>query len=302
MTQPRSRGLQQGRPKPAPKKPTPRRVREPHVVRTLEPLTPAFLTLKSTRRARLAAAAPLLAVTAGFAVVVIGAFSSSVLFVIGGLLVVAGVAWGMVNLAVGAPRRILARIPRASASSDVLDEVLNLVEGLCVENGLRALPVHLIDDDAANALVLGWGPNDATLVLTRGILDRCGRIELEGVIAHEIAHIKRGDMRDAAFAGVACGLLSIVSPRSTRVVDRLLSPSREAEADMGGASMTRFPPGLAQALTAISLMPTRPSGLGSIVTRLTAPNWLVGLNEGSPERAVAGRLDVDERISLLAEL
>jgi heat shock protein HtpX len=116
----------------------------------------------------------------------------------------------------------------------------NLVEGLSQAAGLPMPRLYVADSDAANAFSVGRDPEHAALVVTRGLLTGLNRVELEGVLAHELNHIWSWGARLATI-GVALGrvpgLLRLVAP-----------PRREFEADEGGARLTRYPPGLVSAL------------------------------------------------------
>jgi hypothetical protein len=245
---------------------------------------------------------PTVLIVVGIALVALHTFEPVGVVGVGVAIVIAGVIWNLANFRMGSPKRIVSGLPAPWTDPEEMDRLMNLLEGLCVQNGLSVPGVHLLKDDARNAIVIGWSDDDAVLVLTTGILESCSRVELEGVIAHELAHIKRGDMRDASFAYLGCGLLAALSPGTAHLVDRLLAPTRQVDADMGGVSMTRFPPGLVQALSNISDAPTRPTGLGSTVARLTAPSWLIPLSEAHPTNIRPGELELSERIGLLAEL
>ena len=66
----------------------------------------------------------------------------------------------------------------------------NLVEGLCVSAGLPKPELYVIDDDAPNSFATGRNPDHAAIVVTTGLLEKLSRMELEGVLAHELAHIR----------------------------------------------------------------------------------------------------------------
>ncbi len=272
------------------------------MVRTLRPITPPSLVVHRSFRARVLFALPFLVVAIGLLLVVLHSLLPLGLVILGVVALAGGAIWASLNFLFGSPHRILGRLNSIEDEHQGLEQLMNLLEGLCVENGISTPRVRLITDRAVNAIVVGWNSNDASLVVTTGLLASCTRIELEGVIAHELAHVKRGDMRDAAFASVACGMISLVTDRSAVLVKSLLSPSREANADIGGVSMTRYPPGLIQALLKISGLHTRPEGLTPSVARLSAACWFQALEESSRSRVVAGDLGVPERVGLLAEL
>ena len=66
----------------------------------------------------------------------------------------------------------------------------NLVEGLCIASGLPKPRLYIIDDDAPNAFATGRNPKHAAIAVTTGLLEKMNRVELEGVLAHELSHIR----------------------------------------------------------------------------------------------------------------
>lgn len=247
---------------------------------------------------RVLAALPVLVAVVGVALAV--APDPVAVFEIGLALIGAGLVVAALNFAIGDPRRLVMRLPAATPRARALDEVTNLLEELCIGHGLPLPRLFVVPHPSANAMALGWSEREATLVVTSGLLERLDRIELEGVIAHELAHLKRGDVRDAAFATVACGALSLVAPRAPGLVRRLLDPSREASADLGAAFMTRFPPGLIKALQKLGSSSEVSIAAKTSVGRLTDTLWLVPRALAGTPRV--GELDVTERVGLLAEL
>lgn len=169
--------------------------------------------------------------------------------------------------------------------------LVNSVEGLAIAAGIPAPQVYVIDDSALNAFATGRDPRHAVIVVTSGLLARLNRVELEGVIAHEMSHIRNFDIRLMALVAILAGTIVLVSDwflRSLRwgggpdvgdgddsgkgcvlmfviaLVVAVLAPiiaavmkasiSREREflADASGAMLTRYPDGLASALEKIS--------------------------------------------------
>jgi heat shock protein HtpX len=130
----------------------------------------------------------------------------------------------------------------------------NLVEGLCQAAGRPTPRLYVADSDAANALSVGRDPERAALVVTRGLLTTLNRVELEGVLAHELSHIWSWGTRLATL-GVALGrvpgLLRLVAPAR-----------RELDADEAGARLTRYPPGLVSALKKLADGPPPPGRPG----------------------------------------
>jgi heat shock protein HtpX len=161
----------------------------------------------------------------------------------------------------------------------------NVVEGLAIAAGLPKPRCYIIDDTAPNAFATGRNPKNSVVVVTTGLLQKLNRAELEGVIAHEMAHIKNYDIlvmtltvvmvgvvallsdwilrtflwggrrrssKDGGNIGmiiVVVGLvLAIFSPLIAQLIRLAVSRKREFLADANGAFLTRYPPGLASAL------------------------------------------------------
>jgi heat shock protein HtpX len=188
--------------------------------------------------------------------------------------------------------------------------LVNSVEGLAIAAGLPAPRIYLIDDTAPNAFATGRDPAHAAIAVTRGLVQKLDRLELEGVVAHEMSHIANYDIRMVTLAGVLVGsvaLLSDVMLRSLRwgswsgrgsrrdggggavvvmllaVVFAILAPiaaellrfaisrQREYLADANAALLTRYPEGLARALEKIA-GDTEPL---EVANRATAPLYIV---------------------------
>ena len=112
----------------------------------------------------------------------------------------------------------------------------NVVEGLCVAAGVPKPALYVVPDAESNAFAVGRNPAHASVVVTTGLLDSMNRVELEGVVAHELAHIRSHDI-----------LLSS-SAVSLMFLRGFLPPRRETDADVVGVRITRYPPGLIAAL------------------------------------------------------
>ena len=164
-------------------------------------------------------------------------------------------------------------------------ELFHLVEALCIGLGMPKPEVYVINDSAPNAFATGRDPQHAAIVFTTGILEKLERQELEGVIAHELSHIKNRDTLYMTLVVTLVGLIALMSDLFNRslfygkrgsrnkgggifillgIIFALLSPliaqlikfalSREREylADASAALLTRNPEGLASALEKIS--------------------------------------------------
>jgi heat shock protein HtpX len=166
-------------------------------------------------------------------------------------------------------------------------ELWNLVENLAISEGLPMPALYVIDDPALNAFATGRDPAHASLAVTTGLAAKLTKPELEGVVAHELSHVKNYDVllmtvvvvlvgtvillsdwllrgsffrrndRDNDRAGailLVIGIvLAILSPLLAELIRLAVSRQREFLADASGALMTRYPEGLASALEKIAL-------------------------------------------------
>lgn len=165
--------------------------------------------------------------------------------------------------------------------------VYNLVENLCIAAGMRMPKVNIIEDDSLNAFASGINERTYTVSLSRGIIDKLDDRELEGVIAHELTHIRNRDVRllivSIIFVGIFAFLsemffrtmiyggggssrkgkgggiallvglvLALVGYLITLLFRFAISRKREYMADAGGAELTKDPLALASALRKVS--------------------------------------------------
>jgi heat shock protein HtpX len=166
-------------------------------------------------------------------------------------------------------------------------DFFTVAENLAIAAGLPKPKLYVIDDTAMNAFATGRDPEHAIVVATTGILSRLERRELEGVIAHELSHIKNFDTRLMAVVAVLVGtlvylsdlfmrsmwwggrrrsrnsqggeilllvgiVLAILTPVFAMLMQFAISRRREFLADASGANLTRYPDGLARALAKLS--------------------------------------------------
>jgi heat shock protein HtpX len=192
--------------------------------------------------------------------------------------------------------RLVLRLSHARpVSPDEEPRYHNLVEGLCVSAGLPKPELYVIDDEAANSFAAGRNPAHAAIVVTTGLLQKLDRMELEGVVAHELSHVvdrdilvgtvvatlvgavvlvaefmlrwfwwggiggRRGnDQGGGAATAIFAGIgivLLILAPIFAQLIKFAVSRRREYLADAQGAMLTRYPPGLASALQKIAVAP-----------------------------------------------
>ncbi|MGH9073262.1 MAG: M48 family metalloprotease, partial [Acidimicrobiales bacterium] len=194
-----------------------------------------------------------LATGPGALVLLIGFFVTWALSFLVLAVVVGVVAGGAVTAAVrmAGPRIVIHLVGATPAGPDEQPRVHNLLDGLCVAAGVAKPEVLVVVDDAPNALVVANNQRRGALVVTTGLVEGLSRIELEGVLAHELSHLESGDALPATVAVAALWPLVAVFPRAASLLERLAGPDREERADAAAASLTRYPPGLAQALAAV---------------------------------------------------
>jgi heat shock protein HtpX len=178
------------------------------------------------------------------------------IFVFCGLLLVVGAYWSFDRVVLGMVRA--REIPIAEAPL-----LHSTVERLAARAGILKPRVYLIPDGMPLALVTGRGPAYSALALSSGVLSACPPAELEGVIAHELAHVKHRDVALQTAVVVLSAsmielsriggwlertLLFVLGPIAAACVHVLLSPKREFEADWRAAELCESPHGLADAL------------------------------------------------------
>jgi heat shock protein HtpX len=94
----------------------------------------------------------------------------------------------------------------------------NIVEGLCIASGLPKPRLYVIEDPAPNAFATGRSPRNAALAVTTGLLDKMNRIELEGVLAHELSHVKNYDILVSTLAVTMVGVIALMSDIGVRML------------------------------------------------------------------------------------
>jgi heat shock protein HtpX len=168
-------------------------------------------------------------------------------------------------------------------------ELYHIVENLCITAGLPVPKIYVIDDTAPNAFATGRDPQHAVIAVTTGLLQKLEKVELEGVLAHELSHIGNRDILLSTVVTVLVGVvvlladwfwrwsffggrrksdndnsqlgtilaivaiaLMILAPIFATLMQMAISRKREFKADADGALLTRYPEGLARALEKIS--------------------------------------------------
>ncbi|MDQ1458741.1 MAG: heat shock protein HtpX, partial [Actinomycetota bacterium] len=94
----------------------------------------------------------------------------------------------------------------------------NLVEGLCIASGLPKPRLYIVDDTAPNAFSTGRNPKHAAVAVTTGLLEKMNRVELEGVLAHELSHIRNYDVLVMTLAVTMVGIIALISDYFLRIM------------------------------------------------------------------------------------
>ena len=152
-------------------------------------------------------------------------------------LVIALLVWVVLSLiAYFQGDSILLGMSRAKKiSRDDHPRLYNVVEEMKIASGLEKMPdVYIIDDPAPNAFATGRDPNKASVAITSGLLQKLNRDELQGVIGHEISHIKNRDVLLMAMCGVLLGTIVILAWYGSRFLFFSGAGSRRSSSSRGG--------------------------------------------------------------------
>jgi len=255
-----------------------------------------------------------------------------------GLLTQQGPAWLIFGLALAVAMsagsyfygdRIVLASTRAREVTPAQEPRLhNIVEGLAIAAGIPKPRVYVVPEQAPNAYATGRDPEHSSIAVTQGLLDAMNRVELEGVVAHEMSHILDRDMLVGTIVATLIGavvliseffmramwwggvggrrgndqgggpaaailfavgfVLIILAPIFGQIVRFAMSRQREYLADAQGAMLTRYPPGLAAALKKIAAASSIPMRSAN---NATAHLWL-----NQPSRVQGERMGPLERL------
>ncbi|MDP8955607.1 MAG: M48 family metallopeptidase [Actinomycetota bacterium] len=213
----------------------------------------------------------------------------------------------------------------------------NIVEGLSLAAGLPKPEVYVVPERALNAFATGRDPEHSSIAVTQGLLDSTNRLELEGVIAHEMAHVQGRDILLGTIVGTLLGAVVLLAEFMLRifwwgggrgrragglplvligfafaivasVVSQLIrvavSRRREYLADAQGALFTRYPPGLASALRKIAAdnTPMRVTNNATAHLWLKQPSRVPGESYSWFETLFSTHPPIQERIRILEEM
>ena len=204
------------------------------------------------------------------------------------------------------------------ADPETYQRLHNLVEGLCIASGLPKPKVYVINDPAPNAFATGRNPQHAAIAVTTGLLEKMNRVELEGVVAHELSHIRNYDILVSTSAVTLVGsialmtdlairmmwwnggrtsregdrsnqsnplalvgfVLLILAPIIAKAMQAAVSRKRETLADVSACQMTRYPPGLISALEKLRADQTATHSASMATAHMWIEQPLSGVSDG----------------------
>lgn len=225
---------------------------------------------------------------------------------------------------------IALRVSRAQpADPETYKRLHNLVEGLCIASGLPKPRIYIVDDPAPNAFATGRDPRHAAIAVTSGLLDKLDRVELEGVLAHELSHIRNYDILVSTLAVTLVGSIALLAdiairmmwwnggrvrrdgdrndggnplaligfallifaPLLARMMQAAISRRRETLADVSACQMTRYPPGLISALEKLQHDTTVVHSASTATAHLWIEQPMSGVGDGGKLRKVHSLFD-----------
>jgi len=208
--------------------------------------------------------------------------------------------------------------------------LINAVEGLSIAAGIPKPKIYVIESDDINAFATGKNPEHASVAVTTGLLKNLKRDEIEGVIGHELSHVKNYDIRFATLVAVLVGLVAIIShmflrtfrfggkrdrdksgllilmglvlaifaPIVARLVQFTISRRREFLADSSSVQLTRYPEGLASALEKIMKINKGKMKVSEAISHL----FFTDPNRSALDSLYATHPPLNERIKILRSM
>ena len=255
----------------------------------------------------------------------------SIVYVIGGNIVFALIlAFGFNFFAFFFSDKMALKASRAKPVTEAeLPEVYAIMRRLTQATGMPMPTIHLIDSPQPNAFATGRSPKKAAVAVTTGIMDQLTRDELEGVLAHELAHVKNRDIlvsSIAAMLGAAIAIIArfaffsggnrnsplgaiggiialIVAPLAAMVILFAISRTLEFQADQTGAEITGQPMQLASALDKISEgARRRPMKVNPATSQLFIENPMKGVKGQGITRLLSTHPPTAERVERLTNM
>lgn len=198
---------------------------------------------------------------------------------IAGLVAFVGV---VIVLDLRAPQAILRTMGARPVGAGMEPRLESLVASTCASHGIAEPRLHLVDDQALDAAVVGRR-NDMHLVVTTGVLHQLDRLELEAVVARELAQFGNGVHAATSLASVG----PLLGPLATTMRRVQLDSQRLALIDVQGVLMTRYPPALVTAFEKAA------RGRGVVGALATRHLWMIGPLDGTKgvQPALQDRID-----------
>jgi heat shock protein HtpX len=242
--------------------------------------------------------------------------------------VAVGAAWG----SYWKSDTIVLAVTRARVTDDIeAPQLHNVVEEVCLAAGLPKPRIAIVDDPAPNAFATGRDPQHAVVAFTTGLLERMDREELQGVAAHELAHVANRDTLVMSIAATSAGIVALIAdllwriaffgggdrkrdthplalvaglvgvilaPLAAALLRSSISRSRETLADASAVAYTRNPAGLRRALEKLAADST----VVRARSNATAHLWIESPLSGKASKLFATHPPIEERIAALRSL
>ncbi len=279
-------------------------------------------------------------------IILIGVLGAIIGLVLGSLIagiviaIVFSIIYSFIGLYSG-DRMILGMTGAIPVTKKEFPYLYHTIEGLSLAAGIPTPKAYVIKDSAMNAFATGRDPEHASVTVTTGLLQVMNRQELEGVLAHEMSHVKNYDIRFMMLTAVLVGIitllsdfllrtflyssirgrgsnregnqitivlivvglaLAILTPIIGEMIKMAISRKREFMADASGAVLTRYPPGLASALKKIA---ADPDPLVDKANKATAHLFIstpFAKKKGLVNKMFATHPPIQERIKRLEEM
>jgi len=254
-----------------------------------------------------------------------------------GLMAVVSIGWSALSLAVG-DKMVLAMSGAKEIGKADAPQLYNVVEEISIAAGVPMPKVMVLETDALNAFATGNRVGGGTIAVTRGLIDTLSRDELQGVVAHEMAHLANLDTRYMVVVGVTVGLIALVcdmllrtmawgghgrssgkkssgggiliivlivvaifAPLAAKAVQMAVSRQREYLADATSVQFTRNPNGLISALGKLADKAAPFPGVSRATQHLFIVNPVQTFTSKTPA-LLATHPDIEDRIARLRNL
>ena len=204
----------------------------------------------------------------------------------------------------GLSKRLLGRLGAIKLNEKIEPRVFGLLEQLSLTAGIAIPDVYIIkDDDCINILTVKMMHKKAAVIITTGILRSLERIELEAILASQVAFLRRKEEKIASLVTKIFPLLLLIDPFLMSFLFKVSGKNRAVLCDQTTVLLTRYPPGLYRVLAKVDLSSVAPKMLDKLSRQLTAPFWLIPLDDPRlKEGAKLGVLNTSDRMQMLTEM